>query len=399
MDTLFIQFYCKMMRPISPSDPYYTLINGFSDTLDLCKSKGDVLWVSHDLNEGIDHHKTELPLSKGTVHVSASYVSQLSRTFFWAERYPDIEFVVGGPAILTHSFEIIGSTPKNLTMVSTSVEQYFGKEDFSGTWSIDIPKEIDENDVIYLSYTINDSCYWKNCIFCSSGEEFCEIDRRRKNFKFEFESIKRPGDVIVKLGSPAITPAFIRNTLESVPFKNIKEYIMFLRPAKAEMEAIKKLNLKARVRFALGLEYPTERLWNHMGKGFNGNDVLELFKVFREKDLGVTSSVILGWDNLNSNDVSDLENFMRSLPVFPESGSASISIYRLYAYPGTVMHNNGSKAEHRKFVGPLYVGFYPELNKEQRRLNKISEEIIMDYSKEKNIQANNFIVDKMNSWN
>jgi len=41
-DTLFLQFFNKT------KSGYYDLCNGFSDTWDLCRQKGDFFWVEHE---------------------------------------------------------------------------------------------------------------------------------------------------------------------------------------------------------------------------------------------------------------------------------------------------------------------------------------------------------------
>ena len=75
-DTLFIQFYGKT------KSGWFDLCNGFSDTFDLCKSKGDFLWVEHEQDydkcyEEDTYENIPLPIQKGTVYVSASYVNHL----------------------------------------------------------------------------------------------------------------------------------------------------------------------------------------------------------------------------------------------------------------------------------------------------------------------------------
>ncbi|MBW2633674.1 MAG: hypothetical protein JRE14_06025, partial [Deltaproteobacteria bacterium] len=95
-DTLFLQFYNQI------KGAYYDLCNGYSDTYDLCRSKGDFFWTEHETDRTKWHDDTtytsrQLPIDKGTVYISAIYVNHLYQAYMWARAYPNIKFVVGGP--------------------------------------------------------------------------------------------------------------------------------------------------------------------------------------------------------------------------------------------------------------------------------------------------------------
>ena len=65
-DTLFIQFYSKT------KSGWFDLCNGFSDTYDLCKSKGDFFWMEHEADndkwyEEKTYQDRPLPIKKGPV--------------------------------------------------------------------------------------------------------------------------------------------------------------------------------------------------------------------------------------------------------------------------------------------------------------------------------------------
>ena len=79
-DTLFLQFYNDI------KGIYFDLCNGFSDTYDLCKSKGDFFWTEHEVdNAKWDQEETykhrELPIKRGTVYISALYMNHLYQSF------------------------------------------------------------------------------------------------------------------------------------------------------------------------------------------------------------------------------------------------------------------------------------------------------------------------------
>ena len=135
-DTLFVQFYSQWN--IRLNKPVWAISNGFSDTYDLCKSKGDFYWVHQEYDRqycDIENVKTicekeELPIRKGKVFVSATTTTHAYQAYVWAKKYPKINIVVGGPAIISGTF-IYNSLPKNLTFTKKSVEQYFNTPNFS----------------------------------------------------------------------------------------------------------------------------------------------------------------------------------------------------------------------------------------------------------------------------
>jgi len=169
---LFIQFFGRT------GSGWFDLCNGFSDTFDLCRSKGDFLWIplEQDTDKWYDesaYQPISLPIEKGTVYVSASYVNQLYQAYLWAIQYPDIHVIVGGPVASEryatepgwHSvhFKVENPLPPNLTLTGQSVESLFGVPEFSGKWHLEVPHQIPEDSRIYFSYTLENQCYWKKC--------------------------------------------------------------------------------------------------------------------------------------------------------------------------------------------------------------------------------------------
>jgi hypothetical protein len=129
--TLFIQFYGRT------GSGWFDLCNGFSDTWDLCAGKGDFLWIPLELNPDRWYDETAyqplpLPIEKGTIYVSASYVNHLYQAYLWAVAYPDLQVIVGGPVASERytgkpgwqsvHFKIEKPLPENMTLTGQSVE-------------------------------------------------------------------------------------------------------------------------------------------------------------------------------------------------------------------------------------------------------------------------------------
>jgi len=374
MNTLFIQFYSK-----TSSAPWcYELGNGFSDTYDLCKSKGDFYWIKHSHTD--EFINTDLPINKGTIYISCLFLKHLYRAYMWSEKYPDINFIVGGPAASDYVLE--GMLPNNITITTKSVENWFGVPNFSGRWNLQIPSEIPENNTIYFTYLIDNICYWGRCNYCSYIESKLKTSVRiRPSSDFEFKDIKYNGNIMIRLGTEAITSQHIKTMLPNLPkIDGLDGYRVFFRAGSKELEVMRtfeNLDSMEDVRFNIGIEYPTDRMWNYMKKGYKLNEVLELLNIIK-KNLYLT--MMLGWNNLIKKDIIDLEEFMKMIP---ERGkSSSITVRKLFAMPGTYIHEVYERGKEER-IGPFYAGFDPKLNNEQIELNTKAKEIIFKYAKEK----------------
>lgn len=372
MDTLFIQFYSRTSYPPT----CFELGNGFSDTYDLCKQRGDFYWIRH-YHEDTDFN-VKFPIKHGTAFISALFIEHLYTAYQWAINYPNVKFIVGGPAVLTCFLR--GTIPTNLILTEKSVEEWFNIPNFSNRWYLDIPKEIPENETIYFTYLLDNVCYWSKCIFCSYTAKQHKSNRVRKYLNFEFKDLQYNGRKMIRLGTDAILPKNIKDLSTLPVIDNLDGYRVFFRASKKEYEVMKSfenLNWADKIRFNIGLEFPTNRMWKYMKKGYNSNDVIELLKLIKNS---LFLSMMLGWDNLLKSDLIDLEEFMKKIP---HAGKyCSIKINKLFAIPGTFIHETYKKGKQDN-LGPFYIGFYPDLSKEQIRLNEEAKQIILKYAKEK----------------
>ena len=373
MDTLFVQFYSRT----SYEPMCINLGNGFSDTYDLCKSKGDYYWVEYDYEKLVVE---DLPINKGTVYVSTLFVNQVYIAILWAEKYPDINFVVGGPGV--HSSYLEKEAPSNFIMTEKSVEEWFNVPNFSGRWHLEIPECIPETDTIYFTYVLDNSCYWSRCNFCAyERSRKMTKGRIRKEFKFEFENIQHSGKKMIRLCTDAITSDHIK-ILDKLPLiDNLDSYKVFLRAGKKElkvMESLDNLEWKEHVKFNIGLEFPTNRMWKYMKKGYTEDTVIKLLKLLK---VNFVIKFILGWDNLTKSDLENLENFMKQIP--PSTKGCSVKTGKLFAIPKTFIHKTYKKGKEKR-VGPFYLGFEPYLNSEQIKMNRIAHQIILEYAEKKN---------------
>ncbi|MFH1932998.1 MAG: hypothetical protein ABIN18_15580, partial [Pseudomonadota bacterium] len=351
-DTLFLQFYNKT------KSGYFDLCNGFSDTYYLCKSKGDFFWTEHEIDRTkwyLDetYENRELPISKGTVYISAIYMNHLYQSYVWAKENPNIRFIVGGPIAAERRIDENGwhpvyvkvdsydMLPSNLEITGRSVEDWFEVPNFSGKWKFDVPEFVPNDSRVYFSYTLDNGCYWRKCVFCNIALHAKEVFRKRTHMKYEFEDMEHDGPKIVRLNTGSITTKYIREVLPELPHRNDIEYRLFVRPAKAENIALKEVLTEDGGRFpklilGFGMEFPTNRMLRYIGKGCNMDELLEFLRLCHENKIHANANFILGWDNLIQDDIRELKNFMDSVP---ENSITTFQMRWLFAHPHTKVHD------------------------------------------------------------
>ena len=380
---IFVQFYSNFKNY-----KRFDLGNGFSDTHDLCKSKGDLIWLNHNKSDPTLEnygYSSKFIIEKGTVYISALYITHLYQVYLWALRYPNIRFIVGGPVITSDCFIIEKKLPKNIILVNESVEDYFGIPNFSQMWKLHIPTEIPNKNGIVFSYTLENKCYWRKCKFCTLSNYKGNIKYRgRKNINYEFKKVKYNGKKIVRLGADAITPTYIKNVLGNIPyFEGLESYRVLMRPTRRELDALKTIGKISKARFTLGLEFPTNKMWQYMDKGYNYRDTLDTIQFLSDMKLDIFINIILGWNNLTNEDIIELKYFMNNL----STPNISVNLHNLFIYRNTYLYNLYEKGEDYK-IGPFYMGFYPKLNSEQLKLNKEVKKFLVSWSLEHNLSLN-----------
>jgi len=401
-DTLFLQFYNQI------KGSYYDLCNGYSDTYDLCLSKGDFYWTEHETDrrkwhDDATYTSRTLPIDRGTVYISAIYVNHLYQAYMWAKAYPQIEFVVGGPVaaerMMTEGkwnpvyIEVDKKValPKNLTVTGKSVEDWFGVPNFSGKWKLDIPEDIPGESKIYFSYTLDNRCYWRKCIYCNIALHAQEVFRQRKRIDCEFADVDHPGMKIVRLNTGSITPQFLREVLPALPNRPDLDYRMFIRSGTVETraleDALKQLNGNIpNLVLGFGMEFPSNRMLKYAGKGFTTGELLDFLNLSKAYGLKINANFMLGWNNLIEEDLKELESFMQQMP---EDAVTTAQIRWLLAHPFAEVHDTYEGEP--TWIGPFYEGFRVIVDGEQKAFNRQALEIVKKYSRIKNFEVQGLV--------
>lgn len=301
-DTLFVQF----MRRNKTDE--VEMMNGFSHVHDQCKNIGDFYWTYYIPDKA---EENELPITKGTVYISAFYAPHIYQSLLWAQKYPNVKFIVGGPALITSNFNPV-EFPKNWeTRLGLAENDIFGGIKPNLSWKIEMPKIQKVPKKLICSFTINRSCSWKKCIFCARA-----FHDQYQTFENTIDNLHLPNehDWSVWLLSPTIRPSFMEQ-FHKLPTEGIRQYFMFIRSDKTSYNALKKNlpkchpELRKKFVFRLGIEFPSDRMLRLMDKGTTAEWQLRTMKMLNSFGCNMKICFILGWNVLTPKDVESVKYF------------------------------------------------------------------------------------------
>lgn len=384
-DTLFVQFYSKIenTNPRFKGHSIYELCNGFSDTYDLCKEQGDFYWVNHSKQlKGFGNDKKrsveEIPINKGTVYVSVYYLTQLYQVYTWANRYPGVFFIVGGPAANCNVFHVSEDFmfPINMKLTNKTVEEYFGHNNFSYKWNLEIPDD-DESMTLSYTYTLSSRCYWGKCIFCN----YSQGSRSRNNIGFEFKNLEYGGKQRINLYTPSMTSKQLETILYNLDYNNKIRYDIYLRGNDHERKTLKNIlenkgESFPQVKFIVGTEFPSNKMLKYINKNVTVDDITETIEMIAEygdRDIQIQLPFILGWNNLDQYDIDELRTFLEKLPY--EKIKITFSANLLTAKINTPVYYTYKRWK-ELYVGPFYYGFEPYIDEQQMNYSKQAIELM-----------------------
>lgn len=367
-DVYFLQFANKMK--IHGND-YLALGNGFSDTLDLCKERGDIVWVEQDQAHGYEEKSIKLcwkrkcPIEKGIVYVSAITLLNLYQIYIWAKTKSKVNFIVGGPAVCSSIFRLEKELPHNMVITTETVEERFGVKDFSYQWKLEPPKINSEG--IAFAYTIDTQCYWSKCIFC--GPHSSCTRRVRPSFNFEFKNLEYSDLVFIRLNTPSFSSKNILK-LRNLPNRDNFKYNLLIRGTRNESQAMKTLieTTGGKLKFVVGvgIEFPSDRMYSYVNKGIKLKEMIESIKTLSNlENVTLILTAILGWNNLTDIDIVELEKFLNEIK---GQNINKIILHRLRYPHNREIHNNGKVLKETR-IDPFYTGYFPKLEQIQEVLN------------------------------
>jgi len=357
-------------------------MNGLSDIYNHCKDMGDFIWI--------DTSKVKeftFPFSKGTAYVSCVSAYELNQIYIWATIYPDIKFIIGGTAAYIY-YDSDVHFPSNFILIKQTAEEYFNVPNFSCKWALDIQNINNKNsfDQLFFSYAINSTCYWNKCIFCSHGRNV--IRKRKELVELDFfDSIDFKGIKNIQFHCPAPDVKLFRNYVSQFKYAPDIIYNMhlrcddFLNPVVDDVFS----NFKDQMpqfKFKIGVEFPTQRMLNYMKKGTNIETIIKTIKLLQKyPSIKVYLMFIVGWPNLIKEDIDNLKRFRDEIGIASVHYSIVSKFRCLIDAPAYEMYKNQideKEVDEKESHGPFYLGYYPKMSDEAKKLNEEAELIIGD---------------------
>lgn len=313
MNNLFVQFY-----NYNTDNNRYDLVNGFSDAWDLCKSKGDFLWIPWryiGVNNKVEKTLPDFnaPFDEGKVFVSCSFLNQMLAVKKWAEKYPNLNFVIGGVAVLYHNVQM-----PNIENYKGSVEEYFGVENYSYEWKLEVPEEIKNRDDITIRYIykIDSLCYWGNCKYCVYSKEVNKT-RPISIRKTKIKKLSNAREEWMILGTPSIKPNDIKNWLPLIELEEGVRLRIYLRPDKIMYLSSKlffdNISFLDKIHFMIAPEFLSQRMLDFIDKGTKIEDIMNVFHILDRYNVSYEINFIVGFPNLIREDVDSLKKFVKLL--------------------------------------------------------------------------------------
>ncbi|MDQ7094864.1 hypothetical protein REC12_14795 [Desulfosporosinus sp. PR] len=343
-DILFLQF----AQEDSHDNTLLNLNNGLSNVYNECKKIGDFYWATQFNNQS-EMGKNELPIKKGKVYVSAFYYPHLLQTYYWAQKYPDIEFNVGGPVIRSGNYSG-QDLPVNLNLTNKNAEEVIlNKNTLSKTWGIEYPKEyIKGKKAVRFTYHLDHRCYWNKCIFCEGYTKDLNkgLNNSIDNLKINdnYSNLKK----IIRLNIPSITPKFLKYELPRLLRRKDIVYDFFLRASKEIIDLLPEVlkNLEegngphpSQLRFVVGVEFPSYKMLQYMKKGIEKDIILRIIELAKDYHISLGLPFIYGWNNLSQTDVDEAVEFLHNVEKIGHPNTESV-LFKLEVYPNTSLFSS-----------------------------------------------------------
>lgn len=287
----FVQFY-----ELYPEYNSAKIRNSFSSLWNEIKNRGNIIWINV--------YNETFPKVEGDVYITCSFFHELDYVERWMKDRPDINFIVGGPAILSKHFNL------DLPNFNPTFKQLYEILDITPTtdlWGIELPKDIKEDINIHYVYSLSfgNQCYWARCSFCRYE------DQRGLDLDVKEIPILRPNHNEVWLNQASLSPKNILNLFPT--FSNESIYAFYMRGAPETLSALSKVPISSNLKPMIGVEFPSDRMLSLMNKGTDANTMLNTILLFLKNGSNVVLTIIHGWPNLVKSDIDAVDYFLSKL--------------------------------------------------------------------------------------
>lgn len=395
-DVLFIQFYAVPEHPRGTAladlvGVTALLCNGFSFVWNKCKNMGDFFWVKEvsDFTDSTAMLSNQLPITKGTAYVSVWYSTHLAQVYTWALIYPEMQFIVGGHCD-EHSLaemESQGLPPvPNVRITQNLAEkEIFGMNEPSKEWNLEIPDDLLPQAVnaVMFTYTLERKCYWGKCNFCDESFTGSKLERFSNDASSLYVPETNIHSKMIWLYEPSVSPKSLRRYYKDLPARDDVHFSMYYRGDHADAEALREVFRKgegpkpANMVFAIGVEFPSNRMLEWMKKGTTVESILETMKVICEYNSNVNMLLISGFDNLLESDVVEATSFFNTVKEYNQQYGGNVFVRftsPLLFFPNTNLTEEYMQIEekgNRMRKDSMGSGIYMmPLDEKQRELNE-----------------------------
>jgi hypothetical protein len=340
----YIQFYSYTWQNWDRLERRKTLLlnNGFSSVWNFIKNDGNIIWV--------DPTKLEFPDVSGPVYISCSFLEEFDYIKKWVITRPDIFFIVGGPIVIRTKVSL---PYPNFIADPRQLYETFNIEPKIDLWNLEIPKELDFEDVKYTYSFSTKACYWGKCTFCPDNKDW-----GGKVLDLGEIPVIMPGHNIVWINSLAITPKEIIKIFPTLSSESV--YNFFLRGDSVVLKALKDVSIIPTLHPSIGVEFPSNRMLKFMNKGTTIDILTKVILKFLENGSAVCLNLILGWPNLVESDINEAKEFLKKLSLFKNNVILNTSLLVSFVKDDNTISR----------INNLNKVFYTyNLNREQKKLN------------------------------
>lgn len=361
----YVQFYRFAPGVVRPDKWFYVLNNGFS-------------YIENEINSNItwqrcvrkDEPQDEFPddvpgfIPKAeTVYVSCWYWFNILTVCDWARTYPDVKFVIGGPAIwptYTANYITEKEWPKNVELKFGLAEQLIGRPVDLNSWTLQSFPLKDHKWV--FSYHLDNDCYWAKCSFCNYAGREWPKDPRGYDLKPLHDAL---AGSVVYLVTMSLRPSMVSILTE---LNWDKFYCVYIRGDKSCYDAVANVgplvSHPGNVALMCGIEFPSNRMLARMGKGVTIEELANFINLSRKLGFRMRLSYICGWPDLEEEDLTDAAKFFSMIEDKNDTGIFH-SCRRL------VVRDDRYKMERVPIIyDKLAVGYFLKLSQKQKDLDE-----------------------------
>jgi hypothetical protein len=326
-DVYFIQYFSKDPWLITNGTeiPSYHFHNGFSSAYYNLVNKGDFIW----LESGQD-----LPIESGIVYVSLMYGDNVKSLLDAAKNNPNLEIHVGGPLLSVNDIKRDLSLVNFITHPNIMVEELFGLAYDPDAWHLELPGKF--SNIGYNFGAIDGTgCPWAKCTFCKcqkSTFNYRELSRLTRKVPV----IDSPGMKYIWVRSATMDPDF----LKLMPYREDVLYCNYFRGDEVNYRKLLNSDLHPGMLFSLGVEVPSPRMLKYVRKGSTVESLLKTIKLLRKHGCLIHINLMLGFNNMEWEDVDYIMEFFRNLSVDVKLSDITATIYHLLVIPGRVIFDD-----------------------------------------------------------